>query len=204
MKEELSPTDGRRKCQVWRFPRHIDCRTEDGQVGGKGFSPRFSRLFWVLVTFFCSALLAVAMQTDSPPCPLSANLTADSRSYRLGEPIEVEVSLINSGDQPIDFLPWNTPFDSGGSGNFFNVHRNGGPVAFLGRMIKRPAPKVSDYQNLAPGATVHARISLGTLYDLTQTGEYRLTCKSPAIPGPEKMQQLCCNTLTFFIEEKTP
>lgn len=143
------------------------------------------------------------MQIDSP-CPLSVNVKADSRSYRLGEAIEIEVSLINSGDQGIDFLPWNTPFDPGGSGNFFTVHRDGGPVAFLGRMIKRSAPEASDYQNLAPGATIHARINLGTFYDLTQTGEYRLTCKSPAIPGPGNMQQVCCNTLTFFIEEKTP
>lgn len=143
------------------------------------------------------------MPTDSP-CSLSVNVEADSRSYRLGETIEIEVSLINSGNQGIDFLSWNTPFDPGGSGNFFSVHRDGEPVVFLGRMIKRSAPEASDYQNLAPGAAIHARINLGTLYDLTQTGEYRLTCKSPVMPGPGNVQQLCCNIIIFHIEEKSP
>jgi peptidyl-Lys metalloendopeptidase len=97
---------------------------------------------------------------------------------RLSEPAQkafgsgtIVYSLTNATAAPVQVLRWQTPLD-GVDNNLFSVTRNGQPVAYTGRMVKRPAPTDTDYVELAPGQSIRVDVDLSAYYDMRQGGQY--------------------------------
>jgi hypothetical protein len=82
--------------------------------------------------------------------------------------------LTNRSAQPMFVLKWHTPLE-GLLSNALEVTRDGTPVPYEGRMVKRGAPGVDDYAAIASGASVENEVDVALGYDLKQPGTYRIT-----------------------------
>jgi hypothetical protein len=111
---------------------------------------------------------AVPATNPSVQCALSA-----PAQVAAGQPVEVLFRLSNPSARPLFVLKWQTPLE-GLRGNLFTVTRDGAEVPYQGPMLKRGDPSAQDYAQLAPGASVEARVNLGLTYDVAQPGRYRV------------------------------
>lgn len=124
-----------------------------------------------LVTTLVATLLVV--KTASATTNATVRLASEKLSYDATEPVVVRVTITNSSDHPIRILRWYTPRD-GVERSLFTVRRDGDPLSYRGRMVKRAAPTSTDYVPLLPGETLATDVALSPLYDLTTPGRYEI------------------------------
>ncbi len=93
--------------------------------------------------------------------------------YALGEG-KVEVIVTNTGRKTVRMPKWQLPSAAADS-NVFTVLRDGQPVRFQGRMIKRSVPTAAEFAILRPGAQHRAVVDLRSVYDLGKAGHYTVT-----------------------------
>lgn len=96
------------------------------------------------------------------------------KSLQTAQPAELVFTLINAGDDAVQVLNWQTPFE-GIKAPMFDVARDGAEVAYRGRMLKRGAPKKEDYFALKPGERKQAKIDLADGWDVSVPGNYTVT-----------------------------
>jgi peptidyl-Lys metalloendopeptidase len=82
-----------------------------------------------------------------------------------------DVTVANTGDQPVDLLSWYLPI-ADLQEPLFAVARDGQPVAYIGARYKRGQPDASDFITIAAGASMTWRVELSKFYDFSQTGSY--------------------------------
>jgi len=87
------------------------------------------------------------------------------------EAVLAEVSIVNTGDQPVALLSWYLPA-SDLQEPVFAVARDGQPVAYVGPRFKRAQPDASDFVTIAPGMQSTWQVDLSQFYDFSQTGDY--------------------------------
>ena len=68
---------------------------------------------------------------------LTVDLKVAQSEFRASQDVLVTVTLSNRGKQPVRILKWLTPAD-GVDASLFTVTRDGQPVAYTGRTVKRP------------------------------------------------------------------
>ena len=93
-----------------------------------------------LSMFLVATALAAVLGT-APPAAADgalATLTADQAGFASSESVVVRLTLANPGDAPIAVLRWLTAAD-GLEAPLFTVARDGTPVPYVGRIVKRPA-----------------------------------------------------------------
>lgn len=100
-----------------------------------------------------------------------------------GDNVLVRVVLTNTSASATHLLRWRTPLD-GVESPLFEVSRDGQPVRYLGRRIKRAAPRPGDYVRLDPGASLVNTVELSSLYEMNVTGNYTIRYRSAAMPTP--------------------
>ena len=93
--------------------------------------------------------------------------------------VEIEFSVQNATGRAVKLLPWGTPMESRLSGPSFRVTRlepdgQSIDVPYLGMMIRRAAPKESDYILLPPGETLTNKLKLDDAYSLSTPGSYTI------------------------------
>jgi peptidyl-Lys metalloendopeptidase len=93
----------------------------------------------------------------------------------------VKVTMTNTSAQPQMVLKWHTPFGAEVDEALFDVTRDGEPVQYLGKHVKRAAPGPDDFFLLKPGQSYHAKIELSALYDMSVTGDYKVSYRSGSI-----------------------
>lgn len=156
-----------------------------------------STLFAVLVVV-CGAARASVDVTLSPVQPTVGR----------GDDVFVRVVLTNTSGAVQHLLRWRTPVD-GVSAPLFEVRRDGQPVRYLGRRIKRPAPVPADYVPLAPGAALTHTVELSRLYEMSVTGNYTIRYRSAALPAPGVNLQpvvgdLVSGPVTIWVDGRLP
>src|SRR5262245_20039205 len=75
---------------------------------------------------------------------VAASLESSKSSFTADEAIALDLVLENTTDAPIRVLSYRTPFD-GIEDNIFAVTRDGVPVAYEGKVVKRAQPEADDY-----------------------------------------------------------
>jgi peptidyl-Lys metalloendopeptidase len=93
---------------------------------------------------------------------------AAQKDYGSGK---IVYTLSNTGAASVQVLRWMTPLD-GVDNDLFSVSQNGQPVAYTGRLVKRPAPTAADYIDIAPGQSVSAEVDLTAVYDMRKGGQF--------------------------------
>jgi hypothetical protein len=94
--------------------------------------------------------------------------------------VEVTFRLSNPTAQPLYVLNWHTPLE-GLRSNCLEVTRAGTEIPYQGPMFKRGEPEAHQYVEIAPGASVEAKIEASLAYDFQQPGTYRIAFRGPVM-----------------------
>lgn len=137
-------------------------------------SPLLSRI--AIAVIGCAIAASAAANVEVAVTPLQP--TVDR-----GDDVLVRVVMTNTSATVQHLLRWRTPLD-GVASPLFDVRRDGQPVRYLGRRIKRAAPGPSDYLRLDPGVTLSTTVELSRLYEMDVTGSYTIRYRSAAMPAP--------------------
>lgn len=95
----------------------------------------------------------------------------------------------NSTSAPVQILLWNTPIEPRLSADVFDVRRDGEPVDYLGRLVKRGEPSASDWITLEPGARRMAEVDIAEAYDLSIPGAYTVSLAPTTVAGVLQFNQ---------------
>ncbi len=115
------------------------------------------------------------------PCPaagqtteargLTSELQAELPEYAASDSVGLRFTLTNTSGDTLSLLEWHTPLE-GFNSDMFRVERDGEPILYVGRTVKRGAPEAGDYLTLAPGESVSEVVDLAQAYALYEQGDY--------------------------------
>jgi peptidyl-Lys metalloendopeptidase len=131
----------------------------------------------IVKSAFGLAAFAVACGASAAPEGIAVSVVPEKHALGQNDDVVVKVTLTNTSDTPQYVLKWRTPFE-GIDAPLFDVKRDGEPVPYLGALVKRGAPKQSDYFLLKPGASHTVKVELSALYDMSVTGDYQISYKT--------------------------
>jgi peptidyl-Lys metalloendopeptidase len=137
-----------------------------------------------LVLASCALDGGDAPPAADPPAPeLGLVSHVDVASDLLGKDDHVVVhwSLTNEGTTPLALPRWQVP-GAELEANVFGVTRDGEPVRYTGKLVKRAAPSAADLVELAPGATIAADVELSRFYEMGHAGEYVIRHADARLP----------------------
>ena len=127
----------------------------------------FSR--FAAAALLCTGCASFAASADG----LAVSVSAPKAVLTGDVDVLVNVKVSNPSTAPIAVLRWELPGDARDAASF-RVLRNGEPVAYKGRLIKRASPTAADYVSIQPGATLNFTVELTRAYDLSQDGNYSI------------------------------
>jgi peptidyl-Lys metalloendopeptidase len=104
---------------------------------------------------------------------LAVSLSVSDRATTKDGELLVDVVFTNKGEMPIAMLKWYLP-DGELEGDLFALARDGQPVNYVGKIVKRPAPTLQDLVALAPGESITRTIDIAAHYDLSEAGVYQM------------------------------
>jgi peptidyl-Lys metalloendopeptidase len=90
-----------------------------------------------------------------------------------GDDIVLRVTMVNRDSKVFPLLRWNLPGDGELTNALFELSRNGKPVPYRGKMVKRSVSE-KDYLQLKPGEERSAMIALAQGYDTKPKGTYKI------------------------------
>jgi hypothetical protein len=116
----------------------------------------------------------------------TSTLTSEA-TYALGDPVVLTLVIENTSSEPWHLLIWGTPFEDRLLGDCLIVERDGRPVPYDGRIVKRGDPAAGSYIEVGPGERVHTTIDITTGYAIDSPGTYTATLNvtfNDAFSGP--------------------
>jgi peptidyl-Lys metalloendopeptidase len=137
------------------------------------------------------------------PEGVSVSVSPLKQNHGKNDDVWVKVTMTNSSDKAQMVLKWRTPFAGEMEEALFQVTRDGEPVPYQGKHVKRPTPGPSDYFLLKPGQSYHAKVELSSLYDMTVTGDYQITYRIPSLTQ-ESDGELKSATQAIYIDGMHP
>lgn len=132
----------------------------------------------------CTLLLATSVASHAAG-DIAVTITPERGAYGKRDEVLVTVTLTNTGSAPERLLKWRTPFVAP-EAPLFEITRDGEPVRYLGRKVKRAAPVDADHIELAPGESRSARVELSANWDMAVTGAYSVRYRVPALASSAK------------------
>jgi peptidyl-Lys metalloendopeptidase len=109
---------------------------------------------------------------------LKASISRVQSKAKTHDNVLVKVRITNTGKEDVSILTWNTPLDRLIT-DCLDVSVNGKNVEYDGPMVKRAAPKESDYLVIKAGQTVEAEYPVSDAYDTSRPGSYEVKLKTP-------------------------
>ncbi|MGJ9418192.1 M35 family metallo-endopeptidase [Massilia sp. CMS3.1] len=151
-------------------------------------------------TLIATTLLAIALPAQAD---IAVTITPERAALGKRDDVMVTVTLTNTGTAPERILKARTPF---GPAEFalFDITRDGQPVRYLGREVKRPVPRDADFLVLAPGESRSAQVELSISYDMAATGAYAVRYRGTQAAPTLKTGGIVSNTAAIFIEGRLP
>ena len=131
----------------------------------------------VVVVVVAAALVAASAFAAAPAAQLASRVEAAQTAFAPEQPVALSLHLANRGAASVWVLRWQLPSESI-EGDILEVTRNGEPVEYLGRLIKRLPPTASDYVEIAAGAELAAAFDPTAVYDMRPAGHYAITFKA--------------------------
>ena len=87
--------------------------------------------------------------------------------------VEVTLQYNNTGPVTLFIYNWLLPQQTLDD-PIFRVTRNGKPVQYTGKLIKRSRPTAADVITLAPGKTIKSLVDVSSAYNMTQSDSYTI------------------------------
>lgn len=147
----------------------------------------------------CTLLLATTLSSQAAG-DIAVTITPERAALGKRDEVLVTVTLTNTGSTPERLLKWRTPFVAPEAA-LFDITRDGQPVRYLGRKVKRAAPAEADHVRLAPGESRSARVELSSTYDMAVTGAYSVRYRVAVPETSAKADAVVrSNTAAIWIE----
>ena len=106
---------------------------------------------------------------------------------------------VNNTDSDIRMLTWNTPFEKILSADIFLAFRDGEPLPYLGRKIKRSNPSTDDYLLIPAGQTIQSAMDIAKYYGIAEAGTYTVSINLPNIDGVAMLNQETATTVNTAV-----
>jgi peptidyl-Lys metalloendopeptidase len=131
------------------------------------------------------ALLALiiglsGLHEASAQAVLSTKLEVIKAKVATKDRLDVRFVVTNTSSDPVHVLTWLTPLEPFNS-EVFLVTRNGEPVDYIGRLVKRGAPTEEDYVTVAPGKSVSHTLDLAEAYAIYNSGDYKIQLRTNVV-----------------------
>lgn len=146
-----------------------------------------------------AGILAAGSAAAAPAARIATQLDLEQTWLTGNDDVNVRFTLSNEGAAPVSVLKWQTPFE-GVDDDLFTVGRNGEPVTYLGRHVKRAAPTAADFIVLAPGESRSAVVELSKYYDMSRTGEYTVVFNQTLQSNAARHNETTSNVVALWIE----
>jgi peptidyl-Lys metalloendopeptidase len=128
----------------------------------------------ILIGIMVFAMTCSSAYASSSQLSLSLSAKSDAALVSESEDVIVRFGLKNNGKAPVHVLKWAIPL-TGLEGKLFNVTLDGEPVAYLGRIYKRPSPTDNDFFKMGASESLMKDVNLTSLYDFSRSGLYSIT-----------------------------
>ena len=132
---------------------------------------------WLRAIFVLS-LLSISGGVLANDLLISLSTSSQKTSYQASDALLIKFELSNNTNQDIKILKWQTPLEGGFNANMFDVYNGLARVNYIGRLVKRGAPKDQDYIILTAGKTISELINLEQGYDISAMGDYSISYKN--------------------------
>lgn len=113
--------------------------------------------------------------------------------YSKDEPLTLRFTVSNPTAESLWILRWQLPSEDMDA-NLFQVTRNGEPVEYTGRLVKRATPEAEDYIEIKPYGVLTVEFDPSANYDIGEQGSYGFQFRSGQVAlrtaPPESRQQL--------------
>ena len=124
---------------------------------------------------------------ETPSEPLASTLELSARAAEkrssIDAPLRLHVEARNASSEDAELLLWNTAFERVLSADVFRVSRDGEPVEYQGRLVKRAPPPGDDaVVRLAPGETLSRVVDLAPHYAVDVPGTYTVELDPARVP----------------------
>ncbi len=146
-----------------------------------------------------AGIVAAGSAAAAPASRLTSQIEIQQTWLTKNDDVNVRFTLKNEGAAPVSVLKWQTPF-FGIDDDLFAVGRNGEPVTYLGRHVKRAAPTAADFLVLAPGESLSADVELSAYYDMRRTGEYTIAYNQALQSSAARFSETASNVVSLWIE----
>jgi peptidyl-Lys metalloendopeptidase len=130
------------------------------------------QVLWSIVAVCLMAVAGTpAIAGSLGSAALVPSLSMDRTALTTAEGVNVRFSLTNQGADDLLVLKWKTPL-AGIDDDLFVVERDGERLAYTGRLVKRAAPRPSDYVRIPAGESASVNLDLSAVYDMRKPGNY--------------------------------
>lgn len=145
-------------------------------------------------------VLLLSVAAASGAFALRAALEVDRAWLAEGDDIVATVTIANDSAQTVLIPRWQVP-GARLEADLFSVTRDGQPVAYLGMLVKRPAPTPADFVAIKPGQSLTGRTELTRHYDMNDGGEYVIAYRLDLAAGGVPSDRAGLAELSAGIEE---
>ena len=111
---------------------------------------------------------------------LSSKLEVVKPKAYAHERVDVRFIVTNNSPDPVHVLKWLTPLEPFNS-EVFLVTKNGKPIEYIGRLVKRGAPTEKDYITIQPNESVSNTLDISEAYAITEIGDYQIQLRTDVI-----------------------
>ena len=104
---------------------------------------------------------------------LEVKIIVTSAKVARAQNVEVTLQYNNTRSSTLFLYNWLLPQQTLDD-PIFRVTRNGKPVQYVGKLIKRRAPTADDVISLAPGKIIKSLVDLSTAYNMSESDSYTI------------------------------
>jgi peptidyl-Lys metalloendopeptidase len=165
---------------------------------------------WNHVAKASVAIMAVATCVSAQAASnkgVAAAVAVEKAQLGKNDNVTVRLTITNTSSQPQMMLKWHTAFGEIEE-SLFEITRDGVKVPYLGAHYKRGTPTASDYYLLKPGASHTVKVELSDMYDMSITGEYKVSysAKSMNLFGTSERSvgEVKSAAATMYIDGRLP
>ena len=125
---------------------------------------------------------------------LRIELELQQNEFKADEKQILRFTLANESNRTMNILKWNTPLE-GFDRDIFRIERDNTEAVYLGRVVKKGAPKAEDYITLKSNKSVTKEFDLTEFYDISKSGNYNVQYKPRLLDVGEDKPEILSKTL---------
>ncbi|MEL6628528.1 MAG: hypothetical protein AAFQ83_11770 [Bacteroidota bacterium] len=105
---------------------------------------------------------------------LLVEISSTEKKYNLDEPIWIEFSITNLGNETVRVNRLHSPLEGKFTEDYFSIYRKNDPVYYTGKRLKKRRAILASTIALQPGERVMQCVDVQEVYSFTNKGKYQV------------------------------